>query len=282
MSGDTQMGEKVLGKNISRLLQAYYLAPDHPMKLRVWYGIHRMLGCPRLTIPYVKKGWITIDVKDFLQREILVTGYYEPEVWNALFQFITEDEVVWDIGAHIGSFAIRALLNVGVGEVHAFEPDPIQASILRTNLALNKGKYIIHQLALNSQPDTLRLYHGPQANTGLSSFIHTGLGGICFDVECETIDYLTFQEHISFPTLVKIDVEGWEFQVLQGARRLLAEVPPKAIVFESECAESGEITNDLIPKYLEDAGYSIQRIVRLSGVIDKRENFLATYKGPGT
>ncbi len=57
------------------------------MKLRFYYWLRRLSGYARLTIPYAKDGWITVDERDWLQREIYATGAYEPEVWEALSTF---------------------------------------------------------------------------------------------------------------------------------------------------------------------------------------------------
>jgi FkbM family methyltransferase len=185
--------------------------------------------------------------------------------------------VVWDIGAHIGSFAIQTLLDSRVKEVHAFEPDPLHADILRINLALNKGQYAIYRFALGSQREQRNLYHGPMINTGFSS-LAIQVSNEVFEVDCRTADELVFQEGIPSPTLMKVDVEGWEFKVLQGAQRLLKECPPKAIVFETECDEfNNPIDHSIIP-YLEGLSYKVEKIIRPHGAEDLKENFLALYK----
>jgi FkbM family methyltransferase len=247
------------------------------MKLRIWYGIYKALGSPRLTIPYDTTGWISVDERDLLQREILMNGFYEPEVWEHLAQFITDDEVFWDVGAHIGSFSIRALLNDAIKEVHAFEPDNFQAQVLQFNLALNRRTVHLHQCALSDQPRTVAFYHGPEANTGLSSLIpFAEEAKPAFHVECQRADHFVYHEGLRPPTLMKIDVEGWELQVLQGSRRIFDEHPPKAIVLESECDRTGKLVNAEVTDFLNGFGYRVNRIPRPSGFIDHRENYLAT------
>lgn len=219
-----------------------------------------------------------MDERDWLQREIFVTGAYEPEVWAALSSFLTADEVMWDVGAHVGSFAIRALVDPRVREVHAFEPDPVHADVLAINLALNKGQYTIHRFALSGRRERARLYHGPPANTGLSSLAaQPNLNGESFEVDCRTADELVF-EGLAPPTLMKIDVEGWESEVLYGAVRLLSESPPKAIVFEAEYMEGDEIRDRSLARWLESLGWNIRHIKRPSGLVEERENFIAVHQ----
>lgn len=268
---------KVLGKRISKFLMACYRGPEYPMKMRFWVWLRKSQGYPRLTIPYSGNGWITLDEQDLTQRHILSTGTYEPQVWEALANFIVANEVVWDVGAYIGSFAIRAVLDSRVSEMYAFEPDPINADILAVNLALNIGQYTIYRFALSSQKEKKKLYHGPRENGGLSSLVNQ-VGSEVFEVDCRSVDELVFQEGVRPPTLMKIDVEGWEYYVLKGAQQVLAELPPKAIVFEAGCDEWGKITNPSVVTYLEEMGYAIWRTQWPSGTIEQRGNLLAVYK----
>ncbi|MBI1748350.1 MAG: FkbM family methyltransferase [Acidobacteria bacterium] len=267
-------------KLVSQLLGSYYRGPDFPMKLRLWDWLRKGLKYSRLTVSYGKNGWISVDERDLLQRQILATGTYEMEVWETLAARATSCEVVWDVGAHIGSVAIRALMDARVKEVHAFEPDPRHSEILAINLALNQGLYTIHRLALGSRCGAMKLYRGPLANTGLSSLVAPPEADREeFTVNCRTADELVFRDGITPPTLMKIDVEDWEYAVLIGAKRVLRASPPKAIVFESRSDPHGEILDRRLIDYLKDVGYRVQRIRRPSGIVDVRENYLAIRVG---
>lgn len=267
---------RVCGKRFSRLLQRYYLGPEHPMKQRIWSWFRRMRGHPRLTVSCAGQGWITTDERDFIDQQILLYGSYEPEVWGALARFAHEGDVVWDVGAHIGSFAIQALQDARVREVHAFEPDPLNASILALNLSLNNGRHEVHRIGLSHQREVRRLYHGPVINTGLSSFSRA-TGDRSFWTECRSADELVFEQGLPPPTLLKVDVEGWEDGVFQGAERLLQEVPPTAIVFETASHSTGQILRLAAADRLESLGYSLKHILRPSGVVLEVENFLAVH-----
>ena len=272
---------RILGKRVSAILAAYYLGPDHPMKLRFFGKMRRATRYARLVVRYADIGWLSVDERDWVQRQVLATGFYEGEVWEALSKFAARSEVVWDVGAHVGSFAVRAMLDGRVREVHAFEPDPLNREGLMLNLALNNGQCVVHPYALSSRHEITRLYHGPFANTGLSS-LAAPVSTEAFDVECRTIDDLVFLQGVCPPTLLKMDVEGWEHHVLQGASRLLSEKPPKAIVFEAECDESGRPLRTSMIDDLRKTGYRVRRIDRPYGSIESRENYLAEYVAPSS
>lgn len=246
------------------------------MKLRIWYGLYRLFGCPRLLVRYGKNGWITLDERDFVQRKVLTQGYYEPEVWDMLSLYMSNSEVFWDVGAHVGSVAIRALQDERIKEVHAFEPDPEQVAHLCLNTSLNKGISYIHKIALSDKNEISKFYHGPEANVGVSSLKSSMyLDHLPINVICKTADHIVFVEGVHPPSIMKIDVEGWELQVFKGAERLLCENSPKAIVFESECDNLGHLKCPEIPEFLAKFGYIIKRVKRPNGDIEPRENYIA-------
>jgi FkbM family methyltransferase len=279
---------RIIGKRLSCLMRAYLLGPAHPMKLRFWGWLRKIQRSARLTVPYASGAWITLDDGDYLQWQVLVSGLYEPEVYEALFQHVHSDEIVWDVGAHIGTFSVRALSDPRVKEVHSFEPDPKNASLLTINLGLNKGNYKIYPYALSQFSETRKLYRHSEQNTGLSSLMEVRPFGEppetfsneVFDVSCKTADQLVFQEGVPSPTLLKIDVEGWEREVLEGSKRLLCEKPPKAIAIETLCDSQGNITDQSLLFLLRDSGYQIERIHRPEGNIELVENYLAVYQDP--
>jgi FkbM family methyltransferase len=270
---------QVLGKRLSRILRAYYLGPHHPSKLRIWWGFRRLTNYPRLTIPYGEGGWITVDERDVVSGFVFVTGDYEPEVWEALSAQARDADVLWDVGANIGTVSIPALLDERIRELHAFEPDPTNASVLERNLALNGTGYSLHRLALGDRSEVRQLHLAPTANAGLSSLAAATSTGVSVAVECRTVDQLVFEDGLAAPTLMKVDVEGWELQVFRGARRLLRELPPRAIVFEAESDPRGQMTEDPLLAELEEAGYRVRRIARQEGGIESRENYLALHPG---
>ena len=270
----------VLSQGVSRLLTSYYLGPQHTSKLRLWGYIRKFQHYARLTIPYHGRGWLTIDERDYLQGKILREGRYEPEVWQNLSRYATAKEVVWDIGANIGSFSVSALLDTRVREVHAFEPDPLHAEVLEYNLQLNSGHWRLHRAALSEQTEVRTLYHASFPHLGGSS-LGSDFGHGAFQVECYSIDDFLSNHGVASPTLMKIDVEGWEMAVVCGARRLFAECPPKAVVFEADSDDRGDMKNIEVQRELERYEYSVSWIRRPEGAVYHRENYLAVHSNVG-
>src|SRR3989338_5041003 len=132
---------RVLGKRLSSAMRAYRRGPNHPAKIRLWGWLRRMQNYALLTVSYAGDAWLALDDSDFLQGGVLVSGAYEPEVYDGLFQHALWDEIIWDVGAHVGTFSVRAAMDHRVKEVHAFEPNPRTVSFLEINRALNERRY---------------------------------------------------------------------------------------------------------------------------------------------
>jgi FkbM family methyltransferase len=277
----------VIGKTLSRILATYYRGPDHPMKLRLWRYLRQASGYAPLTVPFGNGAWISIDERDWLQSSIFARGSYEPEVWAALSRHAIRDEVIWDVGANIGSFVLTAAQDHRVKSACAFEPDPLTLDILKRNLALNGNPAVVYPFALSDTVERRTLIHGPTTNSGMSTFsptVHTGMTRHVspaehqlptFEVDCQTADTLIAQEGVPAPTLMKIDVESWEYQVLNGAHGLLRSTRLRALAFEACSDVTGRLNDERLQGLLTTYGYSISHIRRPEGQLRAVENYLA-------
>jgi FkbM family methyltransferase len=269
------MTTRILNSTLSSWLRYYYVCLQPPMKYRLWNLMRKMTRNARLKLAYAGDGWITLDDRDYLQRIILVKKYYEPEIWESLAARATEGEILWDVGAHVGSFAIRGLLDSRVREVHCFEPNPEIVSILQTNLDLNPGRHKCHRLALSDQNERRPLYLGPHGNTGMAS-LHRRTHANPLTISCSTVDAVVEKGIAPPPSLMKVDVEGWEEQVFRGARELLSTRPPKAIVFETTFRDTAVSGDGRVARLLRSHGYHVTWIPSEDSANDGKENYLAT------
>ena len=74
---------------------------------------------------------------------------------------------------------------------------------------------------------------------------------------------------------MKLDVEGFEEQVLNGAGELFQQHPPKAVAFEAECDAQGRIVSPNLLAFFRNYGFRIDHIPRPKSKIEPRENYLA-------
>jgi FkbM family methyltransferase len=165
-------------------------------------------------------------------------------------------DVVFDAGANIGLVSAFASLLVGEkGVVHAFEPHPTTVLELKKTLALSECQnVVVNPVALSSSVGMADFYYVP--NHKLNS-----LGPIAdktygenevMKVPTTTIDAYCVEHNVSHIDFLKIDVEGFEQSVLEGARNMLAKKAIKCIQFEMHHEDSGLVA------YLEAYGYKLE------------------------
>lgn len=251
--------------------------PEHPMKQRLIRYVTRLTGW-RLQIAYAGAGKITVDPTDEVQNAILLRGAYEPEVWDALRVHASGAEVLWDVGSNVGGIALLAARSGKVRAVHAFEPHPQTYALLLQHVLLNSDvpiPLVAHNVALGSREEVLHMGSGPVGNTGGASFAF-GPDAKGFDVPCTTVDEIVRRGAAPPPDLLKLDVEGWEPEVLRGAINTFARHLPKAIVFEAPAFSDGSPKSMEAFQLLEAYGFTSQHIPRPDGAIHGNENYLAT------
>jgi FkbM family methyltransferase len=155
-------------------------------------------------------------------------------------ELVDPGQTVWDIGANIGLFTIAAAFRVrAAGKVLALEPDTWLVQLLRRSAAVQppaSGEITIVPAAVASEVSlrNFSIASRARATNALSGFGGSQMGGVAErqKVVCVSLDWLLAQT--SAPDLVKIDVEGAELEVLNGARDLLSSVRPTILCEVSE------------------------------------------------
>jgi FkbM family methyltransferase len=164
----------------------------------------------------------------------------EPHVRNWLVEQLGPGQVFFDVGAHHGWMSMWALPLVGEeGAVHSFEPSPSNVAILEWHRRTNRfGEWtIVPKAVSNEDADARRLYLIDSGDSPMNS-LTAGVPGTPLmdgrDITPHPISTVTLDTYCAEagarPDVVKIDVEGAELMVLQGAKKLLSESHPTLIV----------------------------------------------------
>ena len=207
-----------------------------------------------------------LDLADFLQRHIYVTGTWEPATAAALTARLKPGDVFIDIGANVGYFSLLAAQIVGTeGRVLAFEPNPEVFERLRRNADLNTATCIqMYRLGIGAQAGTARFFIDPSGNTGASSLAGQTRDGNNLDIQLDTLDNISQLENLTRVAMLKIDIEGAELQALQGARNVLHIHRPDIICEVSEGSlEKMGASKEALYDLLAEFGYAGRTISRV-------------------
>jgi len=202
-----------------------------PIEIGKW-RISRFLE-PRLTdrLATVKTAdgfLMSLDTHDFIQRTIFLSGRWDEDIAGTIRARLKSESVFVDVGANVGYFSLLAASRCA--RVISFEPNPICVSTLKSNIELNRfGNVDVRPVGLSDRRGTAVLHMSSDANLGAGSLNDTA--GAALPIVLETLDD---QLHDTSPSLIKIDVEGAELQVLRGATSILHRDAPDVICEVSE------------------------------------------------
>jgi len=181
------------------------------------------------------KMWL--DPEDYVSRQILETGKWEPASWTALQNHLGPGATFVDVGAHIGYYSLKAARLVGAGgHVIAVEPNPETIGKLRANLrASAAGMVTVEPVACSDSETTLDLFAAPRSNTGETSLSranasHDSPAVTTYHVPARPLDAIIKEAGATRVDAVKIDVEGAEMLVLKGSQETLARFHPVVLV----------------------------------------------------
>lgn len=172
-----------------------------------------------------------LDISDVIGHSLFFFNhYFAPQ---EVFNLLKRDSIVIDIGANIGTVALRAASICSNGHVYAFEPDPVHIESLKVNQHLNQFSNItIIQKALGSKPGPALLSKLEDRNAGMNRILpfEKAAGFDSINIEVSTLDQEVLQINPPRVDLIKIDVEGYEFHVLMGAQKTIARYRPILII----------------------------------------------------
>ncbi len=176
-------------------------------------------------------------------------GVGEMGTLKILEDFLKDGDFFIDIGAYVGFFSIFASKLVGeAGKVFAFEPNPLSFDVLRKNLKLNGCKNAeAFNIAIGGDDNLAILVQPKNKTPSETSFMESR--GRKFRVRVRRLDDVIPKDTFKLVRMVKIDVEGWENEVLKGMRESLKMHRPIMVV------ENGPMFI-LGYEYLKSLGYT--------------------------
>lgn len=199
-----------------------------------------------------------LDLDQVIDASLYYSDTFEENIERLIASSLKPGMVAMDIGANIGYHTFRmAKLVTGTGRVYAIEPTQRAFNRLLHNADLNPEiknvsylKFALSNSDLGILPVTFessyRLDNSKDADTELVEFL--------------TLDSLSQREQIPHVDFIKIDVDGFESKIIDGAQRLLSRTPSPTLLLEinpSEMVRNGDDPEELTAIFTR-VGYKFQ------------------------
>jgi len=242
------------------------MPPHYPGKMRfARWALASTITRTNVIVDVAAGLFIVPHLAEPVAFNLLVNGVYEPETAGYLVSHLQLGDVVVDIGANIGTFSLMAARLVGSsGRVLAIEASPKVFPYLAKNIEMSQLGNIqaFHCAAANRNAESVSFWEAPDDKFGMGALAPQFNTEPC-RIAAYKLDDLLRSAGIKQVAVIKLDVEGAEANVLQGALDLLQNSVAPAVVFEfcdwAEARFPGHRPGDA-QRLLMDLGYEIWRL----------------------
>lgn len=204
---------------------------------------------------------------DISHQEIAFCGFYELPVSRRIIQLARSGGLMIDVGANYGYYSCLWASANAANRVIAFEASPRNLLPLKANLNQNRleNKLEVHGVAIGKKKGNLSFTLGPDESSGWGGLVLEDQANEAnvIEVPVTSLDYF-WHNRVQRIDVLKIDTEGADTWVLQGAEKLLQSHQIIHIFFEENMErmnalgiESGEAQN-----LLRDCGYQLKNLGR--------------------
>lgn len=221
-----------------------------------------------------------LDSKNDSYKYVYFLGEYESVISNIFRRLINTGDICLDIGANIGWYTTLFQKLVGLaGHVHAFEPVPHLFKDLERNVKINAtpDNVTLNNFALGNEEKNVKMHvftDLPDGHSSISAFASSKFE--TFTASMQTLDEYISDHKINHVGVVKVDVEGAELLVLQGASKIFEQEKPPILEIEMALATTqgfGYLPNDLIEHIRARADYDFYAIDETRSSLNQIKGF---------
>jgi FkbM family methyltransferase len=260
--------------------------PDHPAPPVPWW-LYKLRMLPRslpgktrlsrlLCTLHQPSGPVQIQAQNLqfslpsmaepMAHALIRDGIYEPQTAEAIQRHLPRDGIFLDVGANIGIFSLMAAHHwCPNGLVVAFEASPNISQWLKKNTENNPSPAlrVIHSAVTGRSGELLPFFDAPSDRFGMGA-LTSRFDGPVATVSTISLDDAASSNAIQQVHVIKVDVEGHELGVFQGALKILHHPNPPVIIFEfndwaenrlQDRSKAGDAQ-----RFLSSHGYSIQKL----------------------
>ena len=215
--------------------------------------------------------------------EYILGNYEDPKTMNAFLSWLKPGSVFYDLGANAGYFSLLANRVITEGKIYSFEPSPAARQLLEMHLELNSAKITTDTISLlpfaisdtEKQIEFSDSHIPKEGNTYIKgSPIFSGTENR-ITVQCYSVDGLQ-EQGFEKPDVMKIDVEGAEYDVLQGAVNTLQRYKPGILLATHDCHLPG--VQEKCVQLLKQLGYIVKHTGNYNKQMDGLDDYIAIHQ----
>jgi FkbM family methyltransferase len=191
-----------------------------------WQMACKLLPGASISVPFTDAARLLLSKGMHGATQNYYCGLNDFEEMSFLIHYLHEGDVFVDVGANVGAYTVLASA-VSRATTYAFEPAPKTAADLQSNISLNHVEHLVHtsSCALGSRDGTVQFLAG--GNGAMFHVFRAGDHGDKLEIPVRTLDSFDLR-----PAIIKVDVEGYESEVLAGCHATLAKPEMVCVIVE--------------------------------------------------
>jgi FkbM family methyltransferase len=246
--------------------------------IKICRYVFRQQFLPVMAGPLKGYLWSTASSYDYILGE-----YEDPDTMKLFLSWLKPDSVFYDVGANVGFHALTANRIINSGKIYAFEPMPAVREIFGKHISLNQKLIISNTIkllpiAISNEEKQVEFSNDVEHRDGNTyikeSYVFSGTENK-ITVQCRSIDGLIKQGYDK-PGIIKIDVEGAEYDVLIGAKDTLQQCQPNILLATHDCHLPG--VQEKCVLFLQELGYHLQHTGKHNKYMDGLDDYIAIHK----
>lgn len=254
-------------------IEKYYEAYP-PLRKTLYYWFYSKLTRSKMIVREIQGSKMYLNLDDFgLSKHLFFNDIREPECTKIMKKWLKGGMTIVEMGANIGYYALLEASLIGnKGKIYAIEPFPSNFELLQKNIEMNFYENIVepYNIAIGNKTGTEKLFVSKKHNRC------NMLGSESLDfveVKTETLDDFIADKRM--PDIIRMDIEGFEYYVLDGMKKTLHQCQACKMFIEVHPFQLYEKGLDYkkVLKTLFDLGFKPKYIVKEHGPL-KEEAFM--------
>jgi FkbM family methyltransferase len=176
----------------------------------------------------------TIENDEGISTELQIYESHEPLTTHLMINELKQDMVCIDLGSNIGYYAVIQSNMIGEsGKIFAIEPSPVNFPILKSNLEnQKKNNFLAYNIAIGDKNEEMEFIISSKSNWSKIRMNNEKINpeDKIIKIAVKTLDSFVKENNITKIDILRMDVEGFEYNILLGANEVLEKFKPKLFI----------------------------------------------------